>query len=179
MPEHIRDHSIMVARIARLITRNLRLKGLPLSLERATAGALLHDIGKILALEKGGDHCEIGRSICVREQCPEVADIVLKHVRFAFFGIPESVSEEEIVYYADKRVNHDKIVPLQERLAYILQRYGKNNRTFMEAIIANFSMCKRVEERLFRPLHFGPEEIESLAAGEPLTEEDIGWASRE
>ncbi|PIW01129.1 MAG: metal-dependent phosphohydrolase, partial [Deltaproteobacteria bacterium CG17_big_fil_post_rev_8_21_14_2_50_51_6] len=69
MPEHIMNHSVMVAKIARLLTRSLESGGYVLSVERATAGALLHDIGKISALKAGGDHCELGRMICLEEHC--------------------------------------------------------------------------------------------------------------
>ena len=109
MPEHIMNHSVMVAKIARLLTRSLESGGYVLSVERATAGALLHDIGKISALKAGGDHCELGRMICLEEHCDEIAEIVSRHVRFAATAIPETISEEEIVYYSDKRVKHDQV----------------------------------------------------------------------
>lgn len=167
MPPHIRDHSIIVAKITRVLARSLSLSGIPISLERATAGALLHDIGKISGLLEGGDHCEIGRRICIEERCDEIADIVYKHVRFASWGLPESLSEEEVVYYADKRVNHDRIVPLDERLDYIMERYGRND-AVKEAIRKNFSMCRVVEERIFNPLSFGPDSIQILAEAEAI-----------
>ncbi|NCO61101.1 MAG: metal-dependent phosphohydrolase [Deltaproteobacteria bacterium CG23_combo_of_CG06-09_8_20_14_all_51_20] len=168
MPEHIMNHSVMVAKIARLLTRSLESGGYVLSVERATAGALLHDIGKISALKAGGDHCELGRMICLEEHCDEIAEIVSRHVRFAATAIPETISEEEIVYYSDKRVKHDQVVPLEERLDYIIERYGRNNDKIKELIRANFSMCRVVEERLFSTLSFGPDAISSLAAGEIL-----------
>jgi putative nucleotidyltransferase with HDIG domain len=168
MPGHIRDHSVVVAKIARVLSRSLSLRGMSVSIERATAGALLHDIGKISALLMGGDHCEIGRRICIEAECHEIAEIVSRHVRFAASGIPENITEEEIVYYADKRVNHDSIVPLEERLAYIVERYGRNNEQIKQAIRNNFSMCRTVEDRLFRNLNFGPDSVSSLAFEETL-----------
>ncbi len=168
MPEHIRDHSVVVAKIARLISRSLAAGGCDVSVERATAGALLHDIGKISALQMGGDHCELGKMICLEERCDEIAEIVSRHVRFPAAGIPETVSEEEIVYYSDKRVKHDRVVPLEDRLDYIIERYGRNNDKIKEAIRANFSMCRVVEKRLFNTLTFGPEAVSSLAAEETL-----------
>lgn len=165
MPSHIMEHSITVAKITSILARALNLSGVPIALDRAVAGALLHDIGKITALLEGGDHCEIGRRICIEEQCPEIADIVLKHVRFASWGIPSDLSEEELVYYADKRVKHDRIVDLDERLEYILERYGRNE-AMKDAIRQNFSMCRIVEERIFRPLSFGPDSMAVLAAAE-------------
>jgi len=60
------------------------------------------------------------------------------------------------------------VVPLEERLDYIIERYGRNNDKIKELIRANFSMCRVVEERLFSTLSFGPDAISSLAAGETL-----------
>ena len=47
MLTHIKAHSIVVARIARMIARGLRDVNPDISVSKTTAGALLHDIGKI------------------------------------------------------------------------------------------------------------------------------------
>ena len=39
-----------------------------------------------------------------------------------------SAEEREIVFYADKRVMHDRIVSLDERVADLVRRYGINER---------------------------------------------------
>ena len=55
---------------------------------------------------------------------PEVGDIVRQHVHLDANGHPGPPTEVEIVNYADKRVMHDSIVSLEQRMDYILQRYG-------------------------------------------------------
>ena len=67
--------------------------------------------------------------------------------------------EKEVVYYADKRVNHAVIVSLDERLTYLLQRYGKNEFEIQQRIRKNFQVCEDVEKKIFNKLRFKPEEI--------------------
>jgi hypothetical protein len=69
------------------------------------------------------------------------------------------VIEKEIVYYADKRVNHDKIVSLEERLAYLITQYGKGDERLIRRMGRNFDLCKQVENKLFAKLPFTPDQI--------------------
>ena len=52
-----------------------------------------------------------------------------QHVWLNREGDPSSVSEEEVVNYADKRVRHDQIVSLEERFQDLKNRYGKDQRS--------------------------------------------------
>jgi uncharacterized protein len=162
MLENIREHSLIVARVAELIASGLVHAGVDITLDRIIAGALLHDIGKTLCLKQGGDHAQLGREICIRRRLHEVADIVGEHVRLRDFQAQGAISEKEIVYYADKRVNHNSVVALDERLRYILHRYGGNNREICRRIQANFAQCKMVEEKLFARLDFSPHGIAAM-----------------
>ena len=165
MLENIRQHSIIVARVAELIASSLVKAGVDIALERIIAGALLHDIGKTICLEQGGDHAQLGREICLQRQLHEVADIVGEHVRLRDFQPRGTISEKEIVYYADKRVNHSAVVTLDERLHYILDRYGGNNTEICKRIQQNFAQCKMVEEKLFVRLDFSPDDIGAIMHG--------------
>jgi putative nucleotidyltransferase with HDIG domain len=168
MPEHIRAHSLMVARVAHLIVKRLHDLGAPVSVGKATAAALIHDIGKNAALETGQDHAALGRRICLEHHLWEVADIVGEHVRLREYRPQGELTEKEIVYYSDKRVNHDRIVSLGERLAYILERYAGGQEEIRRRILANFEMCREVEERLLHGVKLKPEDISVLAVGEDL-----------
>lgn len=165
MLENIRQHSIIVARVAELIASGLVKAGVDIALERIIAGALLHDIGKTICLEQGGDHAQLGREICLQRQLHEVADIVGEHVRLRDFQPRGTISEKEIVYYADKRVNHSSVVTLDERLHYILDRYGGHNSEIYQRIQANFAQCKMVEEKLFARLQYSPDDIAAILDG--------------
>jgi len=168
MLDHIRAHSVMVARVARVIARSLKREGMAVSVSKVTVGALLHDIGKTASLTAGGDHAEMGRLICLENQFSEVADIVGEHVKIKYYRPEADLSEKEIVYYSDKRVNHDQIVSLDERLAYILERYGGNHEWVHQRIRENFELCRRVEARLFGLLDFTPDSLPRLAEREAL-----------
>ena len=54
----------------------------------------------------------------------EIAPIVGEHVRLKNYHLNGAFSEKEVVYYADKRVKHDRVVTLKERQDYIIERYG-------------------------------------------------------
>lgn len=170
MLDNIRDHSLVVAKISHLIARSFRDAGLDISILKATAGALMHDIGKTSSLNTSRDHSEIGRQICIENRLYEIAGIVGEHVRLKNYCLKEDYSEKEIVYYADKRVNHDKIVSLEDRLIYILDRYGRDNADIRRSIEINFKLCKSVEEKLFRKLTFSPEALHNLAKHENIGE---------
>lgn len=168
MPEHIRAHSVMVAKVARIISKGLIQKGLELSLPLVTAGALLHDIGKYEALKNGGDHSEIGRRLCMELGMDQVAEMISKHVVMEPEIINGPLGEIHLVYYSDKRVNHHRVVSLEERLGYILQRYGARGEGVSKAIKKNFEVCKALEKRIFRLLEFGPSQIEQLVSKENI-----------
>ena len=164
MLDNIRAHSVVVAKITRLIAQGLRDAEIDISVKIATAAALLHDIGKTASLKSGQDHSEIGRQICLKNHLDEIAPIVAEHVRLKSYSLNGKYSEKEIVFYADKRVNHDQIVSLNERLTYILERYGRDHDELRQAIKANFYLCEQVQKKLFNKLRFSPESLSRMAA---------------
>jgi putative nucleotidyltransferase with HDIG domain len=161
MLANIKDHSFVVARITDLLSKELSRSGVGIDGELAVAGALLHDIAKTQCLESRCSHAEVGVEICLAHGFPEVAEIVGEHVVLSDFS-PSQLSAKEVVYYADKRVNHDKIVTLQERLDYIVERYGKGDPQLTERIFENFKKCCRIEERIFSFLDFHPDQVPGL-----------------
>ena len=148
MLDNIRDHSVMVEKVANIIAREIEKTGFHISMEKVTAGALMHDIGKTMCLNSNHDHAAEGSEICIQNGFGEIAEIVGEHIRLKSFSPGQDINEKEIVYYADKRVNHDKIVSLEERLEYLLTRYADNRR------------CREVEKKLFHKLDLKPEDIE-------------------
>ncbi|OGQ95241.1 MAG: hypothetical protein A2521_03640 [Deltaproteobacteria bacterium RIFOXYD12_FULL_57_12] len=160
MLPNIRAHSLLVADIAELITSRLIQTGFDLTPELVVAGALLHDIGKTACLHNGRDHAREGHDICLANDLPvALATIVAEHVVLRDHSPEGTFTEKEIVYYADKRVNHDQVVDLGDRLAYILGRYGRNNPQLLEAIDRNFQLCLALEKKIFSHLPFQPEEL--------------------
>jgi putative nucleotidyltransferase with HDIG domain len=164
MLPNIKDHSIIVARVAELITEGLIAAGHYLSMETVIAGALLHDIGKTACLDNNEDHAAKGFEICLAHNLNSIADIIAEHVILKTYRPENGFAEKEIVYYADKRVNHDQVVSLKERLEYILERYGKNNETRCLAIKKNYTRCQDLEKRMFSFLPFEPADISDVLA---------------
>jgi len=164
MLDNIRAHSVVVARVARLIAQELRAANIDICVETVTVGALLHDIGKTESLASGADHSQLGREICLSHHLNEIAPIVAEHVRLKDYALNGDYCEKEIVFYADKRVNHDRIVSLNERLQYILTRYGRGQVQLRQAIRQNFFLCRQVQDKLFRKLPFSPEDLSHRVA---------------
>ena len=162
MLPNIIDHSIMVARVAEIITGSLNNIGHQLFMNKIIAGALLHDIGKTACLGNDDDHAAKGVQICLEHDLDSIADIVGEHVILRDYSTGKNFTEKEIVFYADKRVNHDRVVSLKERLAYILERYGRNNAARCQAIKKNYAFCQDLEERMFSSLSFEPSDIPKL-----------------
>lgn len=166
MLANIRHHSLVVARLAEQIQTGLCAfaPDRPQA-ERALVitGALLHDIAKTPCLNTTCDHARAGAEICLRHGYAEIAAIVEQHVLLTDFD-PERYNQglftaREIVYYADKRVRHNVVVNLDQRLEYILEHYGRGNPDRQELIRANFNKCLTLESCLFRWLPFGPKDL--------------------
>ncbi len=165
MLDNIRAHSFVVARIAELLTRKFVESGSDINLELAIAGALLHDIGKTSCLNNDRNHARVGSEICVENDMGELEEIVAEHVILRNGLSSSGCTEKEIVYYADKRVRHDEVVSLDERLEYILERYGNGDERLKALICDNFETCRRLEEKLFSRLPFAPAEVSGIVAG--------------
>ena len=177
MLDNIRQHSFVVARVAETIVSNLaaeagsRLSSLDPELVRA--GALLHDIAKTKCLDGSCRHAEEGQQICIDNGYPEVGTIVGEHVILKSFT-PERYKQgnfeaREIVYYSDKRVTHTAIVSLEDRLDYIVDRYGDGSSFIENRIRENFQHCLILEKYLFAFLPFAPEDLSSLVSPRPFS----------
>jgi len=167
MLDNIRAHSLMVARVASVLLQNLRdsteVNGTLASKELVLAGALLHDIAKTPCLKNRCDHARHGRDICLELGYPEVAEVVREHVILTEFSRTRYKNgiflAKEIVYYADKRVRHDEIVSLEERLEYILDHYGNNDPNRHRLIRENFKKCQELESCLFSSLKISADDV--------------------
>lgn len=162
MLDNIKAHSVIVEKVAIIIAKGLVEAGANLSLEKVTAGALMHDIGKTLCLNTNINHAPKGKEICKQNGFDEIADIVDEHITLHNYEKNSPIQEKEIIYYSDKRVNHDSVVSLDERLDYLLGRYAFKNEEIANAIKINIEMCREVEKKLFSSLKFNPDELADL-----------------
>ena len=160
--EHIKEHSRKVAEVAILLTTQLADSGIALNRPLIEAASLLHDIAKIAAIGEGKDHSQMGANILEEQGFPAVAEIVRQHVRLSepFSGM--SISEAEIVNYADKRVLHTTIVTLRKRFDYIREKYGYNDPVRLNRIDSIREETERIEAKLFDRISINPEDMELL-----------------
>ena len=166
MLANIRHHSLVVARLAEQLQAGLcsfAPECPQADRNLVISGALLHDIAKTPCLGSNCDHAKEGAEICRQHGYPDIAAIVEQHVILGDFD-PQRYQAghffaSEIVYYADKRVRHNVVVHLNERLEYILDHYGRGNPARQGLIKENFNKCITLEHHLFRWLPFGPAEL--------------------
>ena len=166
MLANIRHHSLVVARLAEQLQGGLAAfnPDQPQADRRLViSGALLHDIAKTPCLGSNCDHAKVGADICRKHGYPEIAAIVEQHVLLWDFD-PDRYQRghftaREIVYYADKRVRHNVVVNLDQRLEYILDHYGQGNPNRQSLIRENFNKCLTLEDHLFHWLPFAPQDL--------------------
>lgn len=174
-PRNIFLHSRKVNAISMFIAKRLKEKGENVNLAIVDMGSLLHDIAKYKAIKSnnGMKHNYEGYNMLMTKGYPFIARVVLKH------GLDEIIAkyglkgwEETIVFYADKRVNRDKIVSLDDRLTYLKRRYGKISHKIIEKIIKTEKPLKELERQIFKKLGLKPEDINEKSVKKFLIKED-------
>ncbi|MBW6520294.1 MAG: HDIG domain-containing protein [Desulfoarculaceae bacterium] len=176
MLDNIRAHSLTVARAAEALLTGMVETGINGAKvpdpALVLAGALLHDIAKTICLKTQCDHARKGRDICLELGYPAIGEIVREHVVLKDFSTDRYgrgiFFAKEIVYYADKRVRHDTIVSLNERMTDIIERYGKNDQQRHHLIEENFQRCRTLEHHLFLHINFTTDELEEKVSGQSL-----------
>jgi uncharacterized protein len=158
MLDHIKAHSIQVCRVATALAVPLADHPASPDLKLIQAAALLHDITKTRSFKTGEQHAATGESLLKNMGYPEVGRIIGQHVQLEAYVSADFPTEAEIINYADKRVLHDKIVSLKERMNYIDKRYGKSEADRKR--IKNLrELTIEMERWLFQFLPFSPGEL--------------------
>ncbi|MBW1696339.1 MAG: HDIG domain-containing protein [Deltaproteobacteria bacterium] len=158
MMDHIVAHSLQVCRVATLIVDRLTGLAVPPDCRLVVVASLLHDITKTRSFETGENHASTGGKLLVDLGYPQVGEVIRQHVRLDTYTVLGTVVEAEIVNYADKRVLHDKVVSLDERMAYVCKRYG-NTIDAREQLKWLQDKTVTLEQKLFRYLPFSPEDL--------------------
>ncbi len=162
MRPNIMLHSLVVTEAASRLAAALIRAGKRLDLPLIEAGALLHDIAKTECLHQRCDHAERGFEILAGLGYPDPAEVVADHVDpERARGRRGLVSPGVVVNYADKRVLHDRVVPLKARLEDLMRRYGieADKATRLKRLA---DQCASLEAELFEGLDIGPEDVEKI-----------------
>ena len=159
MLDHIIDHSVMVSNVCFFLCRSL-IPGCPtLKAELAVSAALLHDITKTRSFDTNENHCETGGHMLRKMGYPEVADIIRQHVILDRYDPDTAITEQELVNYSDKRVLHDDIVSLDQRLEYIEKRYAGCVEDFTRRFALMAAKTRTLERKIFSRLAISPGQL--------------------
>ncbi|MGP8155200.1 MAG: HD domain-containing protein [Smithella sp.] len=146
MLPHIVAHSQKVMRVSLAVTDHLK-DGVSVNRDLVIAAALLHDITKTRSLETKERHAASGGVLLRELGFPRIAEIVEQHIILQNLNLEGRLEEREIVYYADKRVMHDTIVTIDERVHDLIQRYGTGEE-IRNLILQNKEQVLTVERKI-------------------------------
>jgi len=158
VPVHIVGHSVAVAKTALLLGEALNAIGRQQNMALLAAAGVLHDIAKFATLKTGEDHAQVGADWLAEKGLKPVAWVVRHHVRLQL-DLLQPVDEKELVFYADKRVQHEKIVTLAQRFIDLQDRYGKNV-VGLGSLEKMKEITLGLENKIFTGLSWLPEEME-------------------
>ncbi|MBI2667051.1 hypothetical protein HYX13_05555 [Candidatus Woesearchaeota archaeon] len=178
VPKNIFHHCLKVREVSFFLAQQLLQKKVQVNVHFVNCLALFHDMFKVVTLKELAPNKfhkyqftekekEMWKKL--REQYPnlyegDVANLILKdkypELAFSLTRVSnphaENLSwEESIVHYADWRVFQEKIVPLQERLVYLRERYPRSDDAWMKYA----QKIKEQEEKIFSRLSLTPEEL--------------------
>jgi putative nucleotidyltransferase with HDIG domain len=158
MLENIVAHSIQVCRVGECLVDHLKFQDSQLNGQLVQAAALLHDITKTRSFETEENHALTGGQVLADFGYPQVGNLVRQHVRLDDYPEDQILSEAVIVNYADKRVLHDRIVSLDERMGYIQERYGSRPE-HQHRILLLWQKTAALEKQIFSGLPFSPDDL--------------------
>jgi len=154
-PQHVREHCEMVTKVAIQVAERLIGRDEVINLNLLYPAAMLHDMCRLCDFKelrrdhfkekvteakwkkwnelwskyRGQDHGDIAYQFLVEQGYPKTATVVRLHKSNLIVEEADAYDslEKKILYYADKRVLHNKIVSLSERFADGRERHGKDN----------------------------------------------------
>ena len=176
MMEHIVAHSMQVCRVAVYLTDHLVGCHTHLNADLIRSAALLHDITKTRSFDTGEDHAITGGQFLIDRGYPEVGDLVRQHVVLDIYNATKTPVDADILNYADKRVLHDDIVDLDQRLDYILERYAKKTE-HRQRIHLLWKKTKLLEDRIFSDLPFSPKDLSRILNAKAWADDLVEYQS--
>jgi len=119
-------HVLAVAAVAFYLAGRLAGLGEEVDPLLAHRGGLLHDLDKVSAQRQGRVHGQLGAEILREKGYPQLAPVVERHLALNLLDPARRPAtwEEKLVYYADRIVEDDRVVGVEERLEALCQRYA-------------------------------------------------------
>jgi alpha-ribazole phosphatase len=140
VPEQVIAHSMVVAELARTLAALLNRTGLALDLPLIVAAGRLHDIAR-----GQPDHAAAGSKLISEMGYPCVGAVVAKHMDIQSNG--PSVDEADLIYFADKYVEEDRLVSLDARFQISMSRYA-DRPDILKKILRRFDEAKNIGRRI-------------------------------
>jgi putative nucleotidyltransferase with HDIG domain len=156
MLDNVAEHSRMVADVATFLARRAVKIGMDVDVPTVRASALLHDLAKTYCIRHGGNHSQLGGAwVAELTGNPVIASGVTHHVYWPFaLDLPRHFLPLAVLY-ADKRVNHNRLVSVEERFDDLIVRYGiplnlqdRINETKRQALELEQLLCDTLEVNL-------------------------------
>lgn len=120
VPDRVVRHSRAVAQVGEALARALGSRGSAVDVETVRIAGLLHDIAR--ASMTPIKHAAAGRNLLYNLGLSRVSEIVGVHMALPSEHVDSPLlTEEQLVYLADKLVAEDKVVGLEERAARTLR----------------------------------------------------------
>jgi broad specificity phosphatase PhoE/CTP:molybdopterin cytidylyltransferase MocA len=138
--EKMISHCRMVAELAKIFAINLNRAGLALNVELASVSGLLHDLAK-----GQPDHARAGARILEELGFGPAARIVGLHTDLG--TKLQSMDEAELVYLADKLVDGDLLVSLEERFDGPLRKFAARP-DILKGVQRRLKDTKAIKQRL-------------------------------
>jgi uncharacterized protein len=189
VPQHIVKHSLAVTKLGVFLAHKLKEKDITIDVELVDRACLLHDVARVCELTES-DYKDTGRTVTKQDwavwnrlrtkfkavhhediayemlkgKYPALALAIKKHRYAAILDEAERPNtwEEKIVYYADKRVMHNRIVTLKERLEEGHQRNVHLRHTKKQNRINTAEVDRLIfelEEEIFTTIGLDPAEV--------------------
>ncbi|MFX0060584.1 MAG: HD domain-containing protein [Candidatus Hermodarchaeota archaeon] len=165
LPKEVIDHCTLVSRVSLFLGKKLREKGQDINLELLEKGALLHDLDKIISLERKQGHGETTAQFLSEQGMKEVALIAYRH-RLDRLGTEDEPATwcEKIVFYADKICQNSTVTSLENRLKDLNRRYPEYRESFYE----KKPLILALEKEIFNYLDFSPKELVQVFEGNSI-----------
>lgn len=141
LPENIQKHCEKVKQTALGFAEQLSKKGLSLDQSALRAAALLHDIART-----GKNHAQKGGELVRAMGYKKVGDIIADHIDIVVEK-NQAVTENELLYLADKLVKNDQLTDLETRKNQTLDFY-KDNPEATEKIKLRYENAEAILDKI-------------------------------
>ncbi|MBI5589092.1 MAG: NTP transferase domain-containing protein [Deltaproteobacteria bacterium] len=120
-PQNVIDHCRAVADLARRLATALNAAGCGLDIERIVSAARVHDLARGCPR-----HADKGARVLRESGFSGIADIVEVHMDYTV-NKEAPITESEVVFLADKWIQEDRKVSMEERFQAKLKKYGSDS----------------------------------------------------